>query len=266
MKADLHIHSTISDGSRTIPEIIDTSCQKGLDAIAITDHDTLAHHKHIPLDCRDCKVKVFAGVEISAIDKKTGIKIHVLGYGIKKPTFIEELTLPLLQKRHENSLKQIEILQKHGMTIDIDKLNKAEGKYIYKQHIMEQLTQTRQVTEMFGDFYHTVFKGGGMCDFDIEYVDVGDAVNAVKDAGGFAVLAHPGRLNIMPLIENLPFDGIEINHPANSESDKKAIREYAAKYNLFLTGGSDHHGKYDARNDDIGDYMAPESAMEFLYA
>lgn len=261
MRADLHIHTTISDGSHTISEIIDMAVKKGLDAIAITDHDTMAHLWYIP---QNPPINVITGVEISAIDKKTGNKIHVLGYDIKDPERIEKLTQPLLLKRHNNSLKQIAILQEYGFKIDTDRLKKADGKYIYKQHIMEQLTATGQIDEMFGDVYRNIFKGGGICDFDIDYIDVCDAVHTVKAAGGFAVLAHPGRLNVLPLIENLPFDGIELNHPANGQTEKKAIEEYAITHGLFLTGGSDHHGIYDARNDDVGDYLSPESGCELL--
>lgn len=112
-------------------------------------------------------------------------------------------------------------MQKDGIEIDINKLNKEDGKYIYKQHIMEYLVETKQVIEMFGSFYKTVFKSGGICDFDIEYIDVYDAVNVIKSAGGLAVLAHPGQQKNFYLIDKIPFDGIEFNHLANSEGDKK---------------------------------------------
>lgn len=67
MRADLHIHSTVSDGSKTIHEIIDMATNNGLDFIAITDHDTMAHAKLLP---KSPAIKVIAGIEISAIDKK----------------------------------------------------------------------------------------------------------------------------------------------------------------------------------------------------
>lgn len=187
-----------------------------------------------------------------------------MGYKINNADYVENLTLPLLKKRHENSLRQIEILQKDGIEIDINKLNKEDGKYIYKQHIMEYLVETKQVIEMFGSFYKTVFKSGGICDFDIEYIDVYDAVNVIKSAGGLAVLAHPGQQKNFYLIDKIPFDGIEFNHLANSEGDKKIIREYASKYNLFLTGGSDYHGKYEAVPVDIGDFISEESGVNAL--
>lgn len=264
LKADLHIHSTVSDGSDTIAEIIEQAVQKGLDVISITDHDTLAHQGQIPAELR---IKVLAGVEISAMDPMTMIKAHILGYGIQDMGALEPLLKPLLQRRHENSLKQIALLRQHGFIIEYTKLNKADGLYVYKQHIMEYLLKTGQADSMFGSFYKTVFKNGGFCDFDIIYADVYEAVKAVKSAGGKAVLAHSGQQQNFYLIDRLVplgLAGLEYQHPANSESDKSIIREYARKHHLFLTGGSDYHGQNDAKPVCVGDYLSEESGVEAL--
>lgn len=261
IKADLHIHSIISDGSKTIDEIIAIAVENGLDMIAITDHDTLEQMKYIP---PNPPIKIITGVEISAIDKETGVKAHIIGYNVKKPEIIEELTLPLLEKRQENSLKQIEKLVHTGLTIDVDKIKKADGKYIYKQHIMEYLFKTKQIDEMYGRFYRTTFRNGGVCDFDIDYIDMYDAVKAIKASGGKAVLAHAGQQQNFYLIEKLDLDGLEYNHLANKEEDKKKLKKYADKYNLFLTGGSDFHGDYDVLKMDIGNYQAEVSGAQAL--
>jgi predicted metal-dependent phosphoesterase TrpH len=260
MKADLHIHSNISDGSDPIPEIIEKAWKKGLDAIAITDHDTISHLKRIP---QSNKIKVTGGIEISAIDPETKIKAHVLGYCIQDTGMMEAFAAPILQRRHENSLRQIKLLGQNGFRIDIDQLHKADGRYIYKQHIMEYLVATGQTADMFGPFYQTVFKHGGFCDFDIEYADVREAVEIVHSAGGKAVLAHPGQQHNFYLLDLLPFDGIEYCHMANSAADKEVIRAYVEKGKtpLFLTGGSDYHGRYEDIPVDIGDYISCESGV-----
>ena len=240
MRVDMHIHTNTSDGDRSVPEIIDIAFSKKLDAIAITDHDTLAHLNYVP---KNPKVPVIAGVEISAVDKNTGIKADVLGYGVRDPDLIEKLTIPMLEQRHEISLRQIAFLQKCGSIIELDKLKKADGKYIYAQHITEYLIETNQYNDI----------GNA----DIDYVDVRDAVNVIKKAGGLAVLAHPGRQKNFYMVGIAPFDGIEFNHPSNSMADKAIIKAYACKHNLFLTGGSDFHGKYDDMKVEIGDYLMP---------
>ncbi len=261
LSADLHIHSTISDGTYSVNEIIQSAKNAKLDAIAITDHDTLEHRNSIPVTDG---LQVLCGIEISAIDKVTKTKAHILGYNIKEPKKVEALTHPLLERRHENSLRQIKRLEEKGFYFDLDKISKANGKFIYKQHIMEFLVMTAQVKDMFGSFYSTVFKNGGICDFDIEYIDVRTAVSTINSAGGKAVLAHSGQQKNFYLIDKLVplgLDGLEYNHPENSDEDKASIRKYAEKYGLFLTGGSDFHGDNDSKSVKIGDYLSEESGV-----
>ena len=261
MKADLHIHSTVSDGSDTIEQIIAAAKKKGLDAIAITDHDTLSHLRQIP---NDGDIKVFAGVEISAIHPQTKTKAHILAYKIQNPESLASLTRITSTARSRNSEKQADILLQQGFKIDKDKLARADGMYLYKQHIMDWLVTTGQVTEMFGEFYKQTFKNGGVCDFDICYPDIFDTVKAVKKAGGFAVLAHPGQQQnfwLIPELVKIGLDGLELNHHTHSEQDKEIIRDYAKQYGLFMTGGSDYHGKYEPRPFGIGDFLSDESGV-----
>lgn len=263
LKADLHIHSTISDGSDTIERIIAIAAEKGLDAIAITDHDTVSHFSRIP---GTSAVRVIPGIEISAVDR-SGRRVHILGYHLKKPGLVAELTLPVLEARNRNSEKQAEILIGRGYRIDMDRLARADGKYLYKQHIMDYLVSTGQAEEMFGSFYRSTFKNGGICHFDINYTDAFDAVDAIKTAGGLAVLAHSGQQQNFDLIPTLVahgLDGLELNHHANSAKDRAIIREYAEQYGLFLTGGSDHHGRYEPQPFGIGDFLSEESGVRAI--
>ena len=261
MKADLHIHSTVSDGSDSIGHIIAIARNKGLDAIAITDHDTLSHVSQIPAVTG---IKVACGVEISSVHRKTNTKAHVLGYNIENTEIITALTQPLLESRSKNSEKQADILTRMGYKIDMDKLARADGKYLYKQHILDSLVSTGQAPDMFGDFYNRTFKNGGPCAFDVEYIDVFEAVRAVKEAGGLAVLAHPGQQQnfwLIPELVKLGLDGLELNHHAHTEKDKETVRDYASQLGLFMTGGSDYHGKYEARHFGIGDFLSDESGV-----
>jgi predicted metal-dependent phosphoesterase TrpH len=264
MKADLHIHSTVSDGSDTIAQIIETAKAKGLDAVAVTDHDTLSHAAQIPADAG---IRVIAGVELSAVHRKSNTQAHILGYNLQKPHLITALTRPLLEARNKNSEKQAEILIRIGFRIDPDRLARADGKYLYKQHIMDFLVAAGQVPDMFGDFYQTTFKRGGICAFDIEYTDVFEAVRVIKEAGGLSVLAHPGRQQNFGLIPELVaagLDGLELNHPANSPKDRETILDYAKRFGLFRTGGSDYHGRYEPQPSGIGDFLSDDSGVKAI--
>jgi len=264
VNADLHIHSTVSDGSDTIEQIIETAKSKGLDAIAITDHDTLSHLQQIPVDA---DIKVVGGVEISAIHQQTKTRAHILGYKIQKPELLTALTRKTTIDRSRNSEKQVNILYRLGYKLNVDKLARADRKYLYKQHIMEGLVKTGQAPDMFGSFYKKMFKNGGACAFDIEYIDVFDAVKAIKEAGGLAVLAHPGQQQnfwIIPELVKIGLDGLELNHYGNSQKDKEIIYDYANQYGLFLTGGSDYHGKYDSESYAVGDFLSEESGVRSI--
>lgn len=262
MKCDLHIHSVFSDGSDTIEQIISIAKKNGLDAIAITDHDTVSHmeENHIDKD-----IQVIKGVEISSVHRSSNIRAHILGYNIRKPEIIAELTQPLLETRNRISEKQAELLVEKGFRIDFDKLPRADNKYLYKQHIMYYLVATGQASEMFGEFFQKIFSQAGIS--ETEYIDVTEAVKAIKEAGGQAVLAHPGQhdnVELIPELVRYGLDGVEINHYSNSPKDKEMIRNYADQYGLFLTGGSDYHGRYEAQPFEIGSFLSEESGARHI--
>ncbi len=264
IKADLHVHSNFSDGSSTISELINQAKINGVDVIAITDHDTVSHLPQLP---KDENIKIIGGIEISAFDPESGVKAHILGYNIKNIKIVEKLVTPLLEARHASSSQKIQILNKNGFAIDVCKLNKASGKYIYKQHIIEYLVETGQAPEMFGEFYKKIFKNGGICDFDIEYINAFDAIKTIKAAGGQAVLAHPGQqqnFHLIPSLVKCGLNGLELNHPSNSTLDKDVINKHAEQYCLFLTGGSDYHGKYQKVVHPIGEFISDESGVSAL--
>ena len=265
MKADMHIHSTFSDGGDSINKLIEKAKEKGLDAIAITDHDTLSHLSLIPADG---DIKVIGGVEISAIHHLTKKKAHILAYNIKNPGPLPDLVGATAEARNRNSEKQVRILSELGFRMELDNIPRADGKYMYKQHIMDWLVCTGQVPDMFGDFYKKTFRNGGVCDFDIVYPDVFDAVRAVKSAGGLAVLAHPGQQQNFSLIPELVengLDGLELYHYENNEKAREIIKDYADRYGLFLTGGSDYHGKYGTYSFEIGDFLSDDSGVDAIF-
>ena len=133
---------------------------------------------------------------------------------------------------------------------------------------MENLVKRNIVPDMFGEFYYSTFKNNGICHFDIRYPSPLEALRAIKDSGGLAVLAHSGQQQNFSLIPELVkngLDGLELNHHSHSDKDKAVIQEYAKKYNLFLTGGSDFHGKFEPVDVDLGDYISEQSGVETIF-
>lgn len=267
IRADLHVHSTFSDGSFTREEIIRNAAALRLTHIAFTDHDTTQGVLKAMQTGAGFGITVIPAIEISAFDFSSNKKAHILGYNYQSTDSINRLCEPVLQRRNDNSLKQIAILGELGYSIDVDKV-KALGKgCIYKQHILAYLCATGQTDELFGSVYKTIFKNSGACDFDIEYCSAQDAVRAIKADHGIAVLAHPAQQNnydLVPALIDCGLDGIERNHPANDEAARAQIDSMCDKYSLLRTGGSDFHGAYEAAVSPLGSHIFPVNQPEYM--
>lgn len=259
LRADLHCHSTISDGSFTSAELLAQAQVAGLTHLAITNHDTTAGFDDahaaaqalsaVPSEGASA-ITYVSGIEISAWNPKSGRKVHILGYGLQEDSpAIAALCTPTLKARTANTEWQQEQLEKAGYTLDYRRLeqlrNASTG--FYKQHLMAALTTAPFTSQEYQTLYKSLFKGEGICKRDITYVSMCDAVRAITEDGGVAVLAHPGQLDsydAVPELVDAGLWGIEQFHPDHSESDWKLCEEIAQRFDLVCTGGSDFHGDF----------------------
>lgn len=262
-RADLHIHSTMSDGSMTAPEIAARGARLGLTHIAFTDHDTTEGATEAVRSAREQGLHAVPAVEISAFLPSLGTKAHILGYGYRDNAHIEALCAPTRQRRHQNSLWQIGVLQRLGYTISEELVCPFAHRVLYKQHIMDYLVKTGQADELFGETFRRLFGKGGPCYSTIEYVDARDAVQAITADGGRAVLAHPGQqqnLFAVPMLAKAGLAGIELDHRSNTAADREEIHTLCRKYGLIKTGGSDFHGRYSRPGSALGGHLADDSS------
>ena len=260
LRADLHCHSTISDGSFTSAELLAQAQAAGLTHLAITNHDTTAGFDDaaaaaqalsaVPGNEGSAVITYISGIEISAWNPETGRKVHILGYGLKENSpAIAALCGPTLRARTENTFWQQEQLEEAGYKLDQQLLEKlrAVSTGFYKQHLMAALTTASFTSQEYQTLYKSLFKGEGICKRDITYVDARDAVAAITEDGGVAVLAHPGQLDsydMVPALVGAGLWGIECFHPDHGAADRKRCTELAYRYGLECTGGSDFHGKF----------------------
>lgn len=270
MKGDLHVHTDISDSSYGIRETLTMAKRNGVTHIGIVNHDTVRGLEEAIELGKSKDIKVIPGIEISAYDFKNKRKVHILGYDFNlEGKNIKNICDPLLERRDENSRWQIQTLLDNNYHLDLGyiKEKSKHSEVIYKQHIMMALIKNNYTDTIYSDLYRKLFKNGGICSRDIEYIDVFEAVKAIKKDGGLAVLAHPGQLNSYDIIQDLVtagLDGIEINHHSHSEKDLEKIKEYSEKFNLFLTGGTDFHGKYSEKTLNIGDAECPFETLNLI--
>ncbi len=250
---DLHMHSTLSDGSQTMRQLVDEAVAAGLLGIAITDHDCLTGMAAAREVAALSPIPVVGGMEISSADPVSGRKVHVLAFGLKTSADgtgrVEELVRPTLAARTENTLWQAHVLAEAGLPVSVGAVREVafRSTSVYKQHVMEAMTHLPYNDAEYQRTYRSLFKNGGIAQHDISYPSCYDAVEAVKADGGVAILAHPGQVGVFDLVPGLVeagLDGIELMHPDNSEDDQLHARRLATRYELLLSGGSDYHGRY----------------------
>lgn len=253
MIADLHVHTTHSDGIFTPEEIVDLAYEKGLDAIAITDHDTISGIESAIIRSQEYKnLYVIPGIEFSCTYLNE--EVHLLGYFIDyKLSDIINVTKVLKEERYLRGVKIISKLNSIGINISVDEVKKnIKGNLIGRPHIGRTLIEkkyVRSVEEAFNK-YLGKNKPAYVERFKLE---TSEAINLIHKANGLAVLAHPGLIKKKNIINDLiakSIDGIEVIHSKHSHKDVLDSIDLADIYGLFKTGGSDFHG--DKRN---GEYI-----------
>ena len=280
---DLHTHSVFSDGSLTVDELVAEARTAGITRLAITDHDSLAQLTAVRERARELSFPVLAGVEVSACDLTTGRKVHVLGFGLSATPDgsgpVERLVAPTLAARTANSLWQAWMLKRQdaefsGRRVSLDEVAATAGAStgIYKQHIMEALTHRAHRDPDYQFCYACWFGAEGSAKRDISYPAATDVVRAIREQGGVPVLAHPGQSDAWALVSELVgagLQGIEAYHPDHTARDRELAFELAGRYGLFVTGGSDYHGRYGDAPGVGACYVCPEEAgarVEGLFA
>lgn len=247
---DLHVHTTVSDGSDTFAEVLSQAKEQGITHLAFTNHDTTAGLDEAITLGAVFGIEVIGGVEISAWDSEHERKVHILGYGLTTESpAVEKLCIPLLKRRDVTTRWQLDRLLGKEYPIDEDKIQAyaSASEALYKQHLMAELTDEPYGSEIYQNLYRLLFKGNGLCARDIEYVDARDAVRAIVSDDGVAVLAHPGQLDSYAPVENLVdcgLCGIEKYHPDHGPEDWARCDMLADRFNLVRTAGSDYHGRF----------------------
>lgn len=276
MPIDLHCHSRISDGSLAIPDLVLYAKNLGVKALAITDHDTAIGYWEAASVCRDYGIEYLGGVEISAYDYKRRRKVHLLGYLLDQPELVDRACRMMQRQRQMNSRWTVDALQLAGYPVTWDYVSRIAigSTNIYKQHIMHALMEMGYTTTIRGELYQKLFgkPRGGQCEGALarkmDYLDVFEALQVIKEAGGVSVLAHPAEYDSWELIPELAavgLNGLEAWHPHHDAAAVTRIQELAERYGLILTGGSDFHGMYDGVTNRAGSCSTPEDWLEQLY-
>lgn len=253
-----------------IEDLIVLAMKNGIKTISITDHDCLAGTVRAQIVAKRYGITVIPGVELTCTDKKRSAKAHILCYFADKPERLENLCYRNSNARRKAG-KVMTVRTAERFPIAPDFIVKcAQGSAnIYKQHIMQALVECGYTTGIFSDLYQKLFTKESEENILVNtiYASVEETIETIHDAGGIAVLAHPGMFDNFELLEELVelgLDGVEVWHPSNTPEQQDWLKAFAKKHKLLMTGGSDFHGGYNAEPITIGAYGPPQECVDEL--
>jgi predicted metal-dependent phosphoesterase TrpH len=241
-RADLHLHSTCSDGTYTPAQLVELARRCGLSAIALTDHDTLAGVPLARAAAADSGLEIIPAVEITT--EYQDRELHLLAYWIDEEN--GDLQAALAQVRHgrvERFAALVEALRRQGLAVDdahIDWQRQSLGRR-YLAEVLVAQGLAGSIREVFGRW----LSEAATARFPKYRLPIAQAIALVRRAGGVAALAHPAYHDTHRLLGELTALGlgaVEAEYPDFRRSQSQQLRRWAAHLGLAISGGSDCHG------------------------
>ncbi|MGN0469265.1 MAG: PHP domain-containing protein [Acutalibacteraceae bacterium] len=270
MTADLHCHTKLSDGTMGIEDLIVLAMKNSIKTISVTDHDCLAGNVRAQIVAKRYDINVIPGVELTCTDRKRSAKAHILCYYADKPERLESLCYRnSTARRKAGQIMIVRAAERFPIAPEFIVKCASGSTNIYKQHIMQALLECGYTTTIFGELYQKLFTKESEENILVNtvYATPEETIETIHDAGGIAVLAHPGFFDNFELLDELielGLDGVEVWHPMNTPEQQEYLKEVAKKNKLLMTGGSDFHGGYNMSNITLGDYGPPQDCVESL--
>jgi predicted metal-dependent phosphoesterase TrpH len=250
---DLHTHTDRSDGTFAPAELVGLAAERGLDIIAVTDHDTTEGLEEALAAGSELGVEVVPGVELSA--EYEGSSIHVLCYwmDVSNTPMQEELSR-LRDERFRRGERMVDKLRVLGLPIEFERVREiAMGGNIVRPHIAQALVEAGHV-ETEKDAFDRWIGDGRPAHVPKHALDPLDALSLIRGAGGLCVLAHPGMWGeessvpeeLIGTMAGAGMAGLEVDHTDHDPVEREHWRKLADRLGLITTGGSDCHGtRYD---------------------
>jgi 3',5'-nucleoside bisphosphate phosphatase len=266
--ADLHIHTTASDGLLHPAAVVKMAMENGLAAIAITDHDAVNGIDEALAAAQAGKTVVIPGIELSS--EMNGREIHMLGYYLDHtyPPLLS-LTKTIQDSRFERAERMIAGLNILGYTIDLPSVMvHAKEAAPGRPHVARALVDKGYFASVKEVFTHllAVGKPGYVERYRLTPQE---SIAIIREAGGMAVWAHPALSRADSLLEGFVrqgLAGLEIYHPDHLPEHTARYRTLARKYNLIVTGGSDFHGREAGRVRDLAYCGLNSRELELFFA
>ena len=250
MRIDLHAHTTCSDGTLTPAELVRLAWQRGLGALAVTDHDTTSGLAEAHRVGAQLGVEILDGCEVTAL-LPSGIA-HVLAYGFDVESARFQGLLERVRKGRDQRngiiLGKLEAL---GVAVDYDSVCRhAAGEVIARPHIAAAMVEQGHVDDL-REAFQRFLKDGGAAYAEAPVPPAAEVVEEIVAAGGVAVLAHPRSLRmgsrrayrqVFLDLKAAGLAGIEVHHPSQDGNMRRMFESLAVELDLVVSAGSDFHG------------------------
>jgi 3',5'-nucleoside bisphosphate phosphatase len=269
VRADLHTHSSVSDGTEPPAVVIRRGAEAGLDVIALTDHDTVAGVREAA-GALPAGMVLLPGAELSC--RIEGHSVHLLAY-LFDPEH-DELAGEMAEIRESRLFRaraMVDKLAGLGVPVTWEQVSEiAGGGVVGRPHIARAMIDAGVVASIEEAFTPDWIGPGGPAYVSRYALDPVRAIRLVRAAGGVTVLAHPrgaGRgwqipADVIADLAQAGVAGIEINHPQHDEGERGRLGELARSLRLIPSGGSDDHGALTGHR--IGSETAPNGSYEAL--
>jgi hypothetical protein len=265
-KADLHLHTTFSDGACSPREVMARAQRAGLSMISITDHDHTGALTEAPRLAQEYGIEIIPGVELSCFLET--MEVHILGYWIDPASASLQEHLALFRRERMTRAERI-VGKLNGLNLPLrmeQVLAQAGSGAVGRPHIANALVE-HGLTESYNEAFWRYLGPGKPAYEEKFHLPTEEAIDLIGNAGGLSFVAHPGSSMGEAVLRRLikeGVDGIEVVHPSHSHERVAYYRGIVAQYFLLGSGGSDFHG--GRRKDDhaLGTYTIPCESVQAM--
>jgi predicted metal-dependent phosphoesterase TrpH len=264
---DLHCHTTASDGFLTPAELVGRALEVGLRTIALTDHDTVEGINEAQSTAAEAGLEVIPGIELSS--DLGHEELHILGYFVDPASQpLNEHTRWCREKRVERIARICERLTDLGLPVRFEEVQELSGLGSIGRPHVAQVMIAHGYVDSIGEAFNRYIADGRPGFVPRENVPPSRAIDAIRQAHGVAVLAHPlftpNFQRLLPELKRSGLAGLEAYYGEYDQATRDRLVKVARTHGLIATGGSDYHGDGFKEGRALGSVAVPQSAVEEL--
>ncbi|MDR7416855.1 MAG: PHP domain-containing protein [Armatimonadota bacterium] len=265
MRIDLHTHTTASDGLLNPRDLVHAARRAGVGVLGVTDHDTVDGIPEALEAAPNLGVTVVPGVELSVEYGEE--ELHLLGYFVDhRAGWFRDLLQELRASRVDRIREMVCRLRRLGVSVSFDEVTRSGQGAVGRAHLARALVSAGFVRTPAEAFERYLGRGKPAW-VPRSTLSLEEALRAIREAGGLAILAHPGRSRVLAHVAALKaagLDGIEVYYPEHTPQQVERLLALARDLGLLVTGGSDYHGDGVGTGATLGGQYVPPEVVRAL--